>query len=105
MLTSVTSTRSLSQKIGSRLRGREDKAKGDRISSSLECQLTGQRGTYRVCFPTLSSVQQHPVVNSVLDLASVLERLGEEFTKEIVIGSLLKPELSDVVEVDGKLLW
>ncbi len=69
-----------------------------------ESRLPRTVHTHRIRLPPLSVVQQHPVVYTVLDFASVLESLGEEVSEEIVVGSLLEAELADVVEVDGEFL-
>ena len=60
--------------------------------------------THRASLPSLSTVQQHPVVDSILHLSSALERLREQLSKEVVIWRLLESEFPNVVEVDGELL-
>ena len=69
-----------------------------------DCAMLVKMITHRVGHPSLSIVQEHPVVHAILDLASVLESLGEEVPEEVVVRSLLESELADVVEVDGELL-
>jgi hypothetical protein len=62
------------------------------------------RGVGLHYLPALSIVQLHPVVLAILDLASALERLGEEFAQVVVIGRVLKAEVTDVAEVLVELL-
>lgn len=54
--------------------------------------------------PTLAVVQLHPIVLAVLNLASALERLGEELTEVIVVGGVLKTKVANVAEVLVELL-
>jgi hypothetical protein len=54
--------------------------------------------------PALSIVQLHPVVLAVFNLPSALERLGEEFAQVIVIGGILKAEVTDIAQVLVELL-
>lgn len=60
--------------------------------------------THGAPLPSPAAVQQHPVIDPVLGLAGVLEHLGEEFSKEVVVRCFLEAELPDVVEVDAELL-
>ena len=54
--------------------------------------------------PALAAVELHPVVLAVLDLASVLQRSGEEFAEVIVIGLVLKAQVANVRKVLVELL-
>jgi len=54
--------------------------------------------------PALAAVELHPVVLAILDLASVLQRSGEEFAKVVVVGLVLKAQVADVREVLVELL-
>ena len=69
------------------------------------CDITPRPNTHRIRLPSLTIVQQHPVVHPVLDLTRVLQCLGEEISEEIVIWSLFEAEFTDVVEVDGEFLF
>ena len=62
------------------------------------------RGVRLHYLPALSIVQLHPVVFAVLDLASALQRLGEELTQVVVVGCVLEAEVTDVAEVLVELL-
>jgi len=54
--------------------------------------------------PSLSAVQEHPVVHSILVFAGSTKCLGKEISQEIVVGSLGKAQLPHVVEVDSEFL-
>jgi hypothetical protein len=54
--------------------------------------------------PALAVVQLHPVVLAVFDLASALERLGEQLTQVVVVGGVLKTKVADVAKVLVELL-
>lgn len=54
--------------------------------------------------PALSIVQLHPIVLAVLNLASALKRLREEFAQVVVIRCVLKAEVTDVAQVLVELL-
>jgi hypothetical protein len=60
-------------------------------------------GAYR-SFPALPVVQQHPIINAILELASVLQDLAEEFAHKVIVGRLFEAELPNIVEIDRKLL-
>jgi hypothetical protein len=49
--------------------------------------------------PALAIVQLHPVVLAVLNLASALERLGEELAEVVVVGGILETKVADVAKV------
>ena len=60
--------------------------------------------------PALAVVQLHPVVLAILDLSSALESLSEQLPKVVVVGCVLKAEVTDVAEVlveflCGLLAW
>ena len=55
--------------------------------------------------PPLAIVKLHPVILSILDLASALESLSEQVAKVVVIWGILKSKVADVAEVLVKLLW
>ena len=65
--------------------------------------LDGARITYIASFPTLAVVQQHPIVDTIILLSNILENLGEQLTKEVIVRRLLESQLSHVVHVNGKL--
>lgn len=56
--------------------------------------------------PALSRIlgNLHPVVFAVLDVAGVLQRLGEELAEVVVVGRVFEAEVSHVGEVFAKLL-
>jgi len=49
--------------------------------------------------PALAAVQLHPVVFAILDLASVLQRGGEEFAEVVIIGLVLEAQVANVGKV------
>lgn len=59
---------------------------------------------YSLSLPSPSSVQQHPIIHPIFDLARSSQRLGEQVSEEVVVGRFGETELSDVVEVDGEFL-
>ena len=77
-----------------------------------ECYLSPQHrecGAYcgkmsQTGFPSLAIVQQHPIVDTIIFLSDILENLGEQLAKEVVVGSLLESQLPHIVHVNGKLL-
>ena len=54
--------------------------------------------------PALAVVELHPIILSILNLASALESLSEEVAKVVVIWSILKSKVADVAEVLVELL-
>ena len=50
------------------------------------------------------TVQEVPVVNTVFDVTIVLENLGEQLSKEVVIRRLLETQFPHIVKIDGELL-
>lgn len=50
------------------------------------------------------TVQEVPVVNTVFDVTIVLENLGEQLSKEVVIRRLFEPEFPDVIQINRELL-
>lgn len=54
--------------------------------------------------PAPSIVQLHPVVLAILNFAGGFERLGEEVTHVVIVGSVLESEVADVCEVLVELL-
>ena len=54
--------------------------------------------------PATASVEFHPVVFTILDLAGVFERLCKKVTKKIVIRSVFETEVADVAEILVELL-
>lgn len=54
--------------------------------------------------PPLASVQQHPIVDTILGLTGRAQGLGEEVPQKVVVGGLGESELPDIVEVDGEFL-
>lgn len=54
--------------------------------------------------PALSIVQLHPVVFAILDFASALEGLREQFAQVVIIGGVLETQVADVAEVLVELL-
>lgn len=67
-------------------------------------QVCGAMILHRV--PPLSRIlaDLHPVVLAILDVASVLQGLGEELSKVVVVGGVLETEVSDVCQVLVELL-
>ena len=74
---------------------------GDVDSGNAPC---GGWFTYAGHLPSLSTVQEHPIVYAVLVLAGSPECLGEEISQEVVVGSLGESQFPHVVEVDSKFL-
>jgi hypothetical protein len=54
--------------------------------------------------PAFAVVELHPVILAVLDLASALERLGEELTQVVVVRCVLEAEVAYVAKVLVELL-
>ena len=50
-------------------------------------------------FPATSTVQFHPVILAIFDFAGILQRLREEISKVVVIGSVLETQVSNVTKV------
>jgi hypothetical protein len=55
-------------------------------------------------FPPSATIQLHPVVFTILDFASVLERLSEEISQKVVVRGVLKSEVANVAEILVELL-
>lgn len=55
--------------------------------------------------PALAVVELHPVIFSILDIASALESLCKQVTKVVVIWGILESKVADVAEVLVELLW
>ena len=51
-------------------------------------------------FPTLASVEKHPIEDTILGFTESLEHLGEKFPQEVVIGCFLESKLTDVIHID-----
>jgi hypothetical protein len=66
--------------------------------------LLNGRGMGLHYLPALSIVQLHPVVLAVLNLASALERLSEEFAQVVVVRCILEAEVANVAQILVKLL-
>jgi hypothetical protein len=56
-------------------------------------------GRVRLVFPASAAVQLHPVILSILNFASVLESLGEQVPKVVVVGCVFETEVADVGKV------
>jgi hypothetical protein len=56
--------------------------------------------------PSLSRILRdlHPVVLAILNLARILEGLGEELSEIVVIGSVLKTQVADICQILGEFL-
>ena len=46
--------------------------------------------------PTFAVMEFHPIVFTVLNLACILESLGEKFAKVIVIGGILESKIANI---------
>jgi len=55
-------------------------------------------------FPSLSVVQLHPIVFSIFDFSCVLESLGEQIPKVVVVRCILETEVPHVAQVFVELL-
>ncbi len=55
--------------------------------------------------PATTTIQFHPVIFAVLDLASILQCLCKEVAKEVVVWGVLEAKVADVAEVFVELLW
>lgn len=69
------------------------------LCSSSSCSLLTHG------LPTLSIVQQHPVVNAVFCFSRCLECLGKQFTQEVVVGGFLKAQFADILQVNPKFFY
>ena len=54
--------------------------------------------------PALSIVDLHPVVLAILHFAGILESLGEQIAKVVVVGSVLEAKIADIGEIFVKFL-
>jgi len=61
--------------------------------------------TYITSFPTFATIQEHPVVDAIILFTTVLQHLGEQFPKEVVVWCLLEAQLSHIVHVNAEFLW
>ena len=50
------------------------------------------------------TIEKIPVVDAIFYITIILQDFSEKFTKEVIIGGLLKPKLAHVVQVDPELL-
>jgi hypothetical protein len=73
------------------------------VSTGL-LELVHGRGVCLEDFPSLSVVQLHPVVLSVLDLAGALKCLSEQLAKVVIIWCILEAKVPDVAKVLVELL-
>lgn len=60
--------------------------------------------THITSFPSLAIVQQHPIIDTIILLSDILQNLGKQLTKEVIIRRLLESQLPHIVHVNGKLL-
>jgi hypothetical protein len=74
---------------------------GDVDSGNASC---GGLFTHAGHLPSLSAVQEHPIVYAVLVLTGSTKCLGKEISQEVVVGSLGEAQLPHVVEVDSEFL-
>ena len=51
------------------------------------------------------TVQEIPVIHSIVDVIVVLHNLRKELAQEIVIGSLFETQLPHIVEIYTKFLY
>ena len=61
--------------------------------------------TYIASLPTLATIQEHPVVDAIILFTTVLQHLGEQFPKEVIVWCLLEAQLPHIVHVNAKFLW
>lgn len=59
----------------------------------------------RLVFVPSPVVELHPVVFPILNFPGVLERLGQEVSQVIVVGSVFKTEVADVCQVLGEFFY
>lgn len=57
------------------------------------------RGVLLNGLPSFAVVELHPIVLTILDLSSVLQCLGEQIPKIVVIRGILEAKISDVAQV------
>lgn len=74
---------------------------GDVVGVGMQMCLTG---VLLHGLPALAVVQLHPVVLAVLNLATVLQCLGEQIAQVVVVGCVLKAKVADVRQVLVELL-
>ena len=55
--------------------------------------------------PPFSIVELHPIIFAILNLATVLEGLSEQITKEVVVGGVLETEVANVAQILIELVW
>ncbi len=46
--------------------------------------------------PSSSTIQLHPVVLAVFNIARILKRLGEQVSQEVIVGSVFESEISHI---------
>ena len=51
------------------------------------------------------TVEKVPVINAIFYVAIILQYLGEQLSKEIVIRRFFEPQFPYIVEIDRKLLY
>ena len=56
-------------------------------------------------FPTLSVVEFHPVVFAIFYFAAVFESLGKQVAKEVVVGGILKTQVTNIAQVLIEFVW
>jgi hypothetical protein len=54
--------------------------------------------------PTLAMVELHPIVLAILYFSSILQRLGEQIPKIVIIWCVLESEISDIAQILVELL-
>lgn len=55
--------------------------------------------------PPFAVVQLHPIIFSILDFSRVLQRLGEQVSQVIVIGSVLESQVADIGQIGVQLIY
>jgi hypothetical protein len=60
--------------------------------------------TYASSCPSLTVVEEHPIIDPIVLLAQRLQYLAKQLPQEVVIWALLEPKLANIVHVDRKLL-
>lgn len=55
-------------------------------------------------FPAFAVVQLHPIILSILNLARVLQSLGEQIPQIIIVRGLFEPQVPDIAQILIELL-
>ena len=49
-------------------------------------------------------IQHVPVINTIFNIAMILENLGEQLSEEVMIRRLFEPKFPDIIQTNGELL-